>query len=261
MLALIAGMGDLPMALVARLPERPLVCALDGFEPILQTDITFRLEHLGTFLQTLQARGVTQICMAGAVRRPQIDPAAIDAATMPLIPKVQAAMAKGDDGALRVIISLLEEAGFAVVAAHEIAPDLLPEAGVLTQAVPGSDHKTSAMLGDDCIAAMGAADVGQACIMSAGQVLAKEGPDGTDAMLSSLSGAHDAILFKAPKPQQDLRADLPLIGPDTAKRAVEAGLAGIVIEAGGVMVLDLAEVLAALDAHGLFLWVRPKGDA
>lgn len=261
MLALIAGTGDLPPALVARLPEPPLICALDGFKPILRADITFRLEHLGSFLQTLRARGVTRICMAGAVRRPQIDPASIDATTLPFIPKVQAAMAKGDDGALRVIISLLEEDGFTVVAAHEIAPDLLPAVGIPTRAQPGPDHKTNAVRGDDCIAAMGAADTGQACIVAAGQVLAKEGPDGTDAMLSSLSGAHDAILFKAPKPQQDRRADLPLIGPDTAKRAVEAGLAGVVIQAGGVMVLDLAEVLAVLDAHDLFLWVRPKGDA
>ena len=298
MLALIAGTGDLPPALVARLPVRPLVCALDGFKPILQTDITFRLEHLGTFLQTLQTCGVTRICMAGAVRRPQIDPAAIDAATIPLIPKVQAAMAQGDDGALRVIIALLEEAGFAVVAAHEIAPDLLPDAGVLTQATPEDWHKADAAEGEACVAAMGAADVGQACIVRVGQVLAKEGPDGTDAMLSAffepydppmaddpltyvmdlgaaavetvtkwMSGlqnvpatADDGILFKAPKPGQDRRADLPLIGPDTAMRAAEAGLSGIVIEADGVMVLNRSAVVDILNAQGMFLWVRPKGD-
>ncbi len=299
MLALIAGTGALPPALLARLPEPPLVCAMDGFEPALTPDVRFRIEHLGSFLNDLHARGVTRICMAGAVRRPVIDPAAIDTATMPLVPKIQAAIAKGDDGALRVIIAVMEEAGFAVIAAHEIAPDLLPPTGVLTRAKPEDWHKADAAEGEACVVAMGKADSGQACIVRVGCVLAKEGAEGTDAMLARffeaydppmadnpleyimdwgvsavetvkdlLSGleetpatADDGILFKAPKPQQDRRADLPLIGPATAMKAAEAGLSGIVIEAGGVMVLDMEAVCQILDAQGMFLWARPRGDA
>jgi DUF1009 family protein len=256
MLALIAGTGDLPPALVARLPERPLVCALHGFVPVLEVDVTFRLEQLGSFLADLKARGVTRICMAGAVRRPQIDPALIDAATMPLIPKVQAAMAKGDDGALRVIITLFEEAGFAVVAAHEIAPDLLPPSGVLTKAQPADPD--GAAVADECLAAMGAADQGQACIVTAGRIVMTEEQGGTDAMIAKAGRVPDGFLFKAPKPDQDRRADLPLIGPATAKAAAQAGMAGIVIEAGGVMVLELPEVLQVLDTYQMFLWVRPR---
>lgn len=259
MLALIAGMGDLPPALIARLPSRPFVCALQGFEPEISVDLVFRLEHLGTFLQELQTRGVTQICMAGAVRRPEIDPGAIDAATMPLIPQVQAAMAQGDDGALRVIIALLEQTGFAVVAAHEIAPDLLPDAGVLTTAEFQPSHRTDAALGEACVAEMGAGDVGQACLIREAQVVATESQTGTDVMLDA--PAVGAVLYKAPKPDQDRRADLPVIGAGTAERAVTAGLVGIVIEAGGVMVLDAPRVVEILNKNGLFLWVRPKGDA
>ncbi|SEW08058.1 hypothetical protein SAMN04488515_0958 [Cognatiyoonia koreensis] len=298
MLALIAGTGDLPAAIIARLPTPPLVCALDGFAPSVPVDVTFRLEQLGSFLEALKARGVTEICMAGAVRRPDIDPAAIDPLTAPLVPRLQAAMAQGDDGALRAIIALLEEAGFVIVAAHEVAPDLLPPMGVLTPAKPSDWHRADATVGEACIAEMGAADIGQACIVRVGKVVAREGPDGTDAMLDVfcapfvreegasdpfnfvidtvgdligdaadwLSGqdedpvtADDGILFKAPKPAQDRRADLPLIGPGTAIKAAEAGLAGIVIEAGGVMVLDLIGVQSILDAQKMFLWVRPRG--
>lgn len=293
MLALIAGTGDLPAALIARVAPKPLICALDGFAPKVSPDITFRLEHLGSFLAELKLRGVTQICMAGAVRRPEIDPSQIDAATFPLIPKVQAAMAQGDDGALRVLISLLEDAGFTVVSAHDIAPDLLPPEGMLTTAEPADWHKQDAQVGEHCVAQMGAADTGQACIVRLGRVQAREGPDGTDAMLTEFCApyeggyghmdpvsfafdvvtdwftatdsdpvtADDGILFKAPKPGQDRRADLPVVGPGTAMKAAEAGLAGIVIEAGGVMVLDPQGVQGILDAQGMFLWVRPKGGA
>ncbi|SFR40113.1 hypothetical protein SAMN04488005_1452 [Yoonia tamlensis] len=292
MLALIAGTGDLPPALVARLPQRPLICAMRGFAPKLTVDITFRMEHLGSFLADLRARGVTRICMAGAVRRPQIDPAQIDKATMPLVPRVQAALTQGDDGALRIIIAIIEEHGFQVVAAHRIAPDLLPAPGVRSKIGPASGHSNDAFAGEACLVQMGRADSGQACVIRAGNVILREDAQGTDAMLLKLcapvaddwmadaavdlrnavkkflkrapdgQGARKGgILFKAPKPDQDQRADLPLIGLRTVMMAAEAGLDGIVIEAGGVMVLDLPTVRKVLDAQGMFLWVRPRGGA
>ena len=65
------------------------------------------------------------------------------------------------------------------------------------------------------------------------------------------------MLYKAPKPGQDWRADLPAIGVETVRKAAEAGLAGVVIAAGGVIVLDRDAVIREADARGLFLWARP----
>ena len=298
-LALIAGTGGLPPALLARLDKKPVVCAMDGFEPKVPVDLLFRIEQLGSFLQDLKDRGVSRICMAGAVRRPVVDPAAIDDATMPLIGTLQEAMAKGDDGALRGIIALFEAEGFTVVAATDLAPDLLPPVGVLTKTLPAEWHKADAVVGQACVDELGRSDTGQACIVRVEQVVGREGPGGTAAMLEAFHAAYatpkrsidpftasidlasdmisgaadwltgeaetpvtadDGILFKAPKPGQDRRADLPLIGLDTAMQAAQAGLAGIVIEAGGVMVLDLDGVINTLDAQGMFLWVRPRGS-
>ena len=297
MLALIAGTGDLPTALVARLPARPLVLALSGFAPQVTPDITFRLENLGSVLAVLKDRGVTEICMAGAIRRPAIDLTLIDAATRPLVPRLKAALGAGDDGALRVVIGLFEEAGFAVRAAHDIAPDLLPPAGIPSRAQPSAAAIADAALGERTVAAMGDIDQGQACVIRDGRVLLREGPAGTDAMLAPYRrsdqprmdddnpfafafdtvtdligdaadwlsgdrpGVTGGILFKAPKPRQDRRADLPVIGPQTAVAAHDARLAGIVIEAGGVMALDLPAILHICDSFGLFLWVRPRGGA
>ena len=65
------------------------------------------------------------------------------------------------------------------------------------------------------------------------------------------------VLYKAPKPGQDLRLDLPAIGPSTVQGAAAAGLAGVAVQADGVMILGFAETVAAADAAGLFLWGRP----
>ncbi len=64
------------------------------------------------------------------------------------------------------------------------------------------------------------------------------------------------VFYKAPKPGQDLRVDLPTLGPDSVAQAAAAGLAGIAWQAGGVIVLDRAATIAAADAAGLFLWAR-----
>lgn len=293
MLALIAGTGDLPVAIMARLNTRPLVCAMSGFRPALTPDVTFRIEELGSFLRDLKSRGVTQVCLAGAVERPVIDPTAIDALTKPLVPQIMQAITQGDDGALRAIISIFENAGINIRAAHDLAPDLLPSEGVLGRAPVTFDMRRDAVTAEQTVSEMGKADVGQACLVRNGRVLAREGQAGTDAMLGRfsigsdgiwapvdqlgaalgsaaewLSGAEGepvdargALLFKAPKPNQDRRADLPVIGPQTAQQAIAIGLAGIVIEHGGVMVLDQATVRATLDAAGLVFWVRPKGGA
>ena len=240
------------------MPEPPYIAALEGFPPDLVTpDEVFRIEHLGSFLAGLRARGIEAVCFAGSVRRPPIDQSAIDAATLPLVPRIAAAMGRGDDAILRTIMEIFEEAGLAVRAAHEIAPALLPPPGLLTGDLPeGLDHDLARAR--EVIAAMGVADVGQACVVHRGQVLAIEGLFGTNWMLESLRARCDdggGVLCKAPKPGQDRRADLPAIGPDTVRAAVAAKLDGIVIEAGGVLVLDRETTVREADMSGLFLLV------
>ena len=260
MLALLAGRGALPTAIAAAQDQAPVVCALESDPPDrLEVDIAYRIETLGTLLDDLKARGVARICMAGGITRPQIDPSAIDAATLPLVPILTEALTTGDDGALRALIGVFESAGFSVLAAQEAAPGLLMEAGVPTVAQPTEAHRADAARGAEIVAAMAAADIGQACAVHRGQALSVEGVFGTDWMLAALATRPDdqgGLLYKAPKPAQERRADLPTIGPETVRAAAGAGLEGIVIEAGGVIVLDQPGVIAACDRMGMFLWSR-----
>ena len=126
--ALIAGRGSLPAAVAAEL-EAPLICSLRGNLPEgLVPEIVFRVEQLGSFLEQLKAASVSEVCFCGAVSRPEVDFAALDAATLPLVPVLQRALQPGDDGALRAIIAVFEHAGFTVRSAQALAPALLPPA-------------------------------------------------------------------------------------------------------------------------------------
>lgn len=264
--AIIAGRGGLPAALVAAMAERPFVAALEGFAPTgVEPDLTFRVERLVPFLRALEAEGVSRVCFAGAVQRPRLDPALFDPETATMVPRLLAAMGQGDDATLREVLAIFAEAGFALVGVPDIAPGLVPGAGVLCGAVSERDREDAARAAL-IVAALGQVDVGQGAVVQQGLCLAVEALPGTDAMLAGVaaipvglrpSGAK-GVFFKAPKPSQDRRIDLPALGVETVRRVAEAGLGGIVFEAGGVICLDLPAMLAEAEARGLFLWARER---
>lgn len=265
--ALIAGAGGLPARLAAAMADPPFVAALDGFTPAgLTPDLTFRVERLLPFLDHLTELGIGRVCFAGAVQRPRLDPSLFDAQTARIVPRLLAAMQQGDDATLREVIALFEEAGLAVVGVEEIAPALVPGEAVLCGA-PTAQDEADAARAAAIVSALGAVDVGQGAVVQQGLCLAAEALPGTDAMLRSVAqipvvlrpdpARGKGLFYKAPKPGQDRRIDLPALGPDTVDRAADAGLAGVVWQAGGVIALDLPEMIARARAQGLFLWARP----
>lgn len=268
MLALIAGRGQLPEEVVQAYPEC-VICSMDGFAPDISgrgPDIVFRVERLVPFMMELGKRGITDVCFAGAVLRPALDPSVFDPQTASMAPRFLQAMQGGDDATLRFVLDLFEEFEFTVRAAHELVPDLIPGSGVLGTVEPDPVAKQDAERGAEVLRIIADADVGQGCVVQQGQVLAVEALPGTDWMLRNLAAASfparpDAargkgLFMKAPKQGQDRRIDLPTIGPGTVDLVAAANLGGIVIEAGGVIVLSRAEVISACDDAGIFLWVR-----
>lgn len=262
--AIIAGRGALPATLVAALAERPFVAALKGFSPAgLVPDLAFRVERLVPFLRRLEDEGVSRVCFAGAVERPRLDPALFDPDTATMVPRLLQAMAQGDDATLRAVLAIFEEAGFSLAGVAEIAPDLVPGPGILAGQVSERDQADAARAAA-IVAALGAVDVGQGAVVQQGLCLAVEALPGTDAMLGVVaalppglrpSGAR-GVFYKAPKPGQDRRIDLPALGVETLRRVAEAGLGGIAFEAGGVICLDLPAMVAEAMERGLFLWAR-----
>ena len=260
--AIIAGQGALAPAIAARL-ERPVVAALDGFSPPMPHE-SFRLERLVPFFDWLAEQGVDRVTFAGAVRRPRLDPEAFDPRTASLVPRILTAMQSGDDAALREVIALFEEAGFTVAGTEEIAPDLVPGAGILVGEPTAADI-ADADRAAKIVEGLGALDLGQGAVVAQGLCLAIEALPGTQAMLE-FARLHSGlkpdpkgakgVLYKAPKPGQDRRIDLPTIGPDTVAQVAAAGLGGIVWEAGGVILLEREAAIAAAQDAGLFLWAR-----
>lgn len=259
-LALIAGRGRLPNEVARRQQAGPLICAYEGVPPdLLSVDLWFRLETLGTLLLELGERGVTQVCFCGAIDRPQLDPSKLDAETLPLVPMFQKALAAGDNGALQVLKQIFEQTGFEVVGADALLPTLVADQGVLSQEWPNAQMRRDAARGEAVLAGMAPLDIGQACVIGAEQVLGVEAMGGTDHLLATLpERVHKmrAVLCKGPKLGQIREIDMPTIGPATIEAAHQAGLVGVIVDAGDVIVLEADRCAALADQYGMVLWCR-----
>lgn len=260
-LALIAGQGRLPRLIAGRLRgagERVSVFSLEGFVPEGVASESFRIEHLGTLLRQLREAGFDRLCLAGAVRRPRLDPALVDAESAGAVARIAGAFGRGDDALLRVVVQIFEEAGLRVVGAHELLPSLLAVEGPS----PGGQLALDAARGRAVLDALGPLDLGQGCVVAQGQVLAIETLPGTEAMLAFVArtrvpGSKGGVFVKRAKPGQDLRVDMPAIGPDTVEQALAAGLSGICLQAGHVLLLDRDLIEEKARASGLALWAEP----
>jgi len=260
MLAVIAGAGALPGLILAQCPG--LLVRIDGAgcETEFADALEARFEQLGALFSALKSRSVTEVCFAGAMARPALDPSAFDQETLALMPRVLQVLKGGDDALLRLIIEIFEEQGFSVRGAHDLLPGLVAEPGPLV-GVPGDLLRHDAARAAEILAALSDQDVGQGCVVANGLCLGIETVQGTDAMLRFVAetrGGHGegGVFVKRPKVNQDLRIDMPAIGTDTVAAAASAGLNGISVAAGSVLLLDRSAIVEAAGAAGLVLWAE-----
>ena len=269
-LVLVAGAGRLPELVAASLDQagRPFrVLAIRGFAERAmraRAEATVDLLDIAGILAILKAWGPVSVVPAGGVSRP--NPAAIlnAAAALRNRDALKAISGGGDDRLLRGALALLEENGHGVVGVHAVAPDLLSPEGVMGRHWPDEAARASIAAGAALLGALSPYDVGQAAVLAGQRALAVEGPEGTDRMLARARtlarrplgyGRAQAgiVLVKLAKVGQDLRVDLPAIGPRTIANAAAAGCAGLAVQAGFTLIIDRPATIAAADRAGLFL--------
>ena len=268
-LAIVAGDGDLPR-LLAEECERGgrdyVVVLFAGFQPEwlnARPVIAAEFEKPAKMFKALKAGGFSHVTFAGAMQRPQLQWTKFDLKFWRLAPKLLPAMKSGDDMTLRTITAIFEAEGMQVVGAHDVLESLLAPSGIQTIAKISKGDWADIKRGFDIAQASGRMDVGQGAVVAQGICLGVESIQGTDVMLRFVgeTGAafrRDAkggkgVLCKVPKPGQDWRVDLPSIGVNTVVSAADAGLAGIAVQAGGVLILGLEDTIAKADELGLFL--------
>jgi UDP-2,3-diacylglucosamine hydrolase len=268
-LAILCGGGDFPIRVAEAAQQdgrAPLLIGVVGSADQRIEAFAHRWVHmgeLGRLFRVLKEQAIVDIAIVGAMTRPEISDLRIDWGALKRAPGLAALFRGGDNQLLVGIAAIFESEGLRVVGAHEIAPRLLAPAGVIGSRGPSTQAQADSERGGALVGALSPFDAGQAVVIANGRVIAIEAAEGTDAMLTRVAEMRASqklrfkgrvgVLVKAPKRTQDLRLDMPAVGLKTIECAKAAGLEGIAIAAGKVLIADRDQFARAATDAGLFV--------
>ena len=268
-IAIITGRGRLPFEFVNGLKVKQLRPFLIGIEGEYE-DWIKQHDHeilgwgqFGRLFRLLKEKQISKIVFAGSVNRPRIDISKMDWVAIKTLPQIFAFMLGGDNTVLTGVSRVFEKHGISVIGAQEVLPELLSEPGMIVGRKPSKKALVNISKAVEACKLLGQLDIGQAAIAVGGRVVALEGIEGTDNMIKRGSelraigrlkeNGRQGVLVKTAKPGQDLRMDLPTIGPKTIELIDEAGLAGVAIQAGYSFILSREDTMNTAKQRGLFI--------
>ena len=267
---LIAGGGVMPFAVADSLTARGIDSVVFALKGACDPKAAERFRHhwisvgqLGRAEKLFRAENCRNLVFIGTLVRPALSEIRLDWGTLRVIGRVWAAFRGGDDHLLSGIGRILEQDGFRLVGIKDVAPDLLMPEGCVTRKMPDDNAVADIARGREVLRALGPFDVGQAVVVIDGHVVGVEDIEGTDGLLARVARLRAegriraktarGVLVKAPKSGQDLRFDLPTVGPRTVEGAVAASLAGIAVVAGNTVAVEPQIMIESADAAGLFV--------
>ena len=208
--------------------------------------------ELERLLKILKEENVRSIVMAGQVRHKLLfdNGIKIDRKMQFLLGGLKN---KKTDSIIGAIARLLELSGIKVLSSITFLSDYLPERGVLTRQLPDDRVVKDIDFGRKIAKSIAGLDIGQSVIVKDRIVLAVEAIEGTDEAIRRAEryGKEGIVVIKVTKPKQDMRFDVPVVGPDTIKLLQEVKAACLAIEAKKTLIIDKPETLRLAEEAGI----------
>lgn len=266
-IGLLAGYGRFPFvfAEAARQHGLKVTCVgiRDAAAPELANEVdSFRwvgIAKLGGMIRAFRQAGIRRVVMAGKVQKAQIFTPWRILRFLPDWRFIRLWFAAGrrdrkDDSMLLAMIGEFNRDDIEIVSALDFCPELLVKQGQLTRRRPSQQELRDIEFGWTLAKEMGRLDVGQTVAVKELATLAVEAIEGTDRCIQRAgevcpSGGFTVV--KVAKPQQDMRFDVPTIGPDTIRTLHQAGARVLAIEADKTILLDEADTIQLADRYGL----------
>lgn len=258
-IGLIAGGGDFPVkfAEAAEKSGRQVyaVAYHDAADPGIGRRVHavewFYLGEIEKLIRFFNTNGVKEaVIMGGVNKRVMFSDIRPDATALSLIAGLTETH---DDALLRRFADCLEQHDIAVRSSTFLLPELLAPDGCWTETVPDPAQRKDITIGWKIAKAIGRLDIGQCVVVEKGTILAVEAIDGSDATITrgGRLGGGQAVVVKVSKPHQDMRFDIPAVGPDTIQTMREAGVRVLAVETGRTVVFDREIMIARADEAGM----------
>ncbi|WP_300672145.1 UDP-2,3-diacylglucosamine diphosphatase LpxI [Desulfoluna sp.] len=215
----------------------------------------FHLGQVKKLIRFFRSHGVTEVVLVGGIKKTNIfKDIRPDTKAVAFLARMRHTH---DDTLLSAFSRLLETEGLQVRSSTFLVPEILADGGLWTRKKPSTAQIKDIRTGWDIAKEIGRLDVGQCIVMGGGSVLAVEAIDGTDATIrrGGSLGTGDAVLIKVSKPTQDMRFDVPAVGLQTLQTMKDAGVTGLVLEAGHAVVFDRDAMVAYANDNGMTILV------
>ena len=272
-IGLIAGWGRFPVlfAQKARSLGIPVVCVgirgmadRAALEPHCHRFYWSRLAAMGRPIRCFKRERVRRWTMAGKVFKVHMFSAGRWVTLLPDLRMLRFWFFRrrpdnADDNITRGIIAEFAREGLECTSALDLCPELLVRRGVLTRRAPTSREEADVEYGWRLAKEMGRLDVGQSVAVRDRAVLAVEAIEGTDAAIrraGELCPTGGFVVVKVAKPDQDMRFDVPTVGPSTVESIKTAGGKVLAIEADKTIVIDEADTIRQADEAGIAIVAR-----
>ena len=260
-IGLIAGQGDFPLLFaeaVSSLKQPLVVFGVKGYtdsrvEKYANETHYLELGALGGLVDLLKETKIKRVVLAGGIPKKEIyNPSfKMDATAKGFIHQTRN---KGDDHILKALQFFLKaKCGVSIVDSRTFLKNTMSTKGVMTKRVPTKTEMDDLKFGWRIAKGIGKMDIGQTVVVKDGVVLAVEALEGTDAAIrrGGQLGRQDSVIVKVSKPNQDLRFDLPCIGPETLESMKMVGAKVIGLEAGKAIMLFKKELLETANQASL----------
>jgi DUF1009 family protein len=205
--------------------------------------------QLGRMIRFLKREGVTQAIMAGQVKHVQIFSGAIPDVRM--LKVLVSLPRRNTDALIGAIAQELAGEGIELIDSTHFMKDQLPREGTLTRRAPDSRERGDIEYGLEVAREIARLDLGQTIVVRSRACVAVEAMEGTDETIrrAGLLARGRLTVVKVAKPAQDMRFDVPCVGPPTVGSMIEAGATCLCLTAGKTLIFDPAEMLALADKH------------
>lgn len=261
-LGLIAGNGRFPflVAEAARRRGRRVVAVAirEETSPELEGRVDevhwVGLGQLGRCIEALKAAGVSEAVMAGQVKHRQLFAGIVP--DLKLLGVLARLAVKNTDSLIGGVADALAGEGIHLLASTAFLEDQLAGPGALTHRRPSRAERKDIEYGREVASTLAGLDLGQTVVVKQGAVVALEAMEGTDDVIrraGRIAGAGTTVV-KLAKPRQDMRFDVPVVGPGTLAAMREAGASVLALQAGKTLLIDKAEFLAEADRSGIAVW-------
>ena len=260
MIGLIFGETDFPKQILKKIKKKEKYLIIDltnnkNFKKD-RNSYSFSIGQFGKIIDILKRNKCRKVLFAGKVKKPNFSKLKLDLKGIYYIPRIIKSSKLGDAAILKEIIKILDKEKISTVSSTIFTPEISLKKGIYSKVRPSIEDKQDIKNAIKALNKTREYNFSQGAVSRNNKIIAIEGKEGTQKMLTKIKNMHSGVLVKFPKRKQDIRVDLPTIGLNTFKQCKSAGLKGIVLKHKRNIILDKKKCIQYADKYKMFLTIK-----